>query len=67
VWLELQVAPSRSSDVNRALADGGIYAAELRVGTGLEDLFLTLTQGAASADGTFQPIGTSGQGPGAPT
>jgi ABC-2 type transport system ATP-binding protein len=66
VWLELQVAPSRSSDVNRALADGGIYAAELRVGTGLEDLFLTLTQGAASADGTFQPIGTSGQGPGAP-
>jgi len=63
-WLELQVAPERSAEVNRALGEAGIFAAELRVGTGLEDLFLTLTQGAASADGTFQPIGTSGQGPG---
>jgi len=64
-WLELQVAPARSSEVNRALAEAGIYAAELRVGSGLEDLFLSLTQGAESADGTFQPIGTSGEGPGA--
>jgi ABC-2 type transport system ATP-binding protein len=62
-WLELQVAPARSREVNRALADAGIYAAELRVGTGLEDLFLSLTSGAASADGTFQPIGTAGQPP----
>ena len=62
-WLELQVAPERSRDINRALAEAGIYAAELRVGTGLEELFLSLTQGAASADGTFQPIGTSGQPP----
>lgn len=65
-WLELQVAPARSSEVNRALAEAGIYAAELRVGTGLEDLFLSLTQGAESADGTFQPISTSGQGQGTP-
>jgi ABC-2 type transport system ATP-binding protein len=62
-WLELQVAPARSREVNRALGEAGIYAAELRVGTGLEDLFLSLTHGAASADGTFQPIGTSGQPP----
>ena len=65
-WLELQAAPGRSSEVNRALAEAGIYAAELRVGTGLEDLFLSLTQGAESSDGTFQPIGGSGQGPAAP-
>ena len=56
LWLEVQVAPSHSRDVNRALAEAGIYAAELRVGTGLEDLFLSLTQGDGSADGTFQPI-----------
>jgi ABC-2 type transport system ATP-binding protein len=63
-WLELQVAPARSSEVNRTLAEAGIFAAELRVGTGLEDLFLSLTQGAASADGNFGPIATSGQGSG---
>jgi ABC-2 type transport system ATP-binding protein len=66
-WLEVQLGPDRSAEVNRALAEAGIYAAELRVGTGLEELFLTLTQGAGSSDGTFQPIATSGQEPGAPS
>jgi ABC-2 type transport system ATP-binding protein len=58
-WLELDIAPSRSAEVNRALAEAGVYAAEVHVGSGLEDLFLSLTQGSESADGTFQPVGSS--------
>ena len=57
-WLDVSIAPSRSSELNRALAEAGIFAAEVHVGSGLEDLFLTLTHGATSADGTFQAIGT---------
>jgi ABC-2 type transport system ATP-binding protein len=63
-WLEVQITPDRSAEVNRGLADAGIYAAEVHVGSGLEALFLELTQGAAEADpdGTFQPITTVGNG-----
>jgi len=59
-WLEVRVDPARSTDVNRVLAEAGIYAAEVHVGSGLEALFLELTSGSITADpdGTFQSIET---------
>ena len=48
--LSVQIAPDRASEVNRALAEGGVFAAGLASGNDLEELFLTLTQpGAADA------------------
>lgn len=61
-WLALRTAPDGAERVNRTLAEGGIYASELHVGSDLEELFLTLTSGSAHADpdGTFQKIATIG-------
>ena len=57
-WLAVHVEPSRASEVNRALAEGGIYASGLESGMDLELLFLELTGGnATSNEGTF---GTAG-------
>ena len=42
-WITVRVAPSRSGDVNRALAASGIYATALESGSDLESLFLSLT------------------------
>ena len=62
-WLAVHVEPSRAGEVNRALAEEGIYATGLESGTDLELLFLELTGGnAASSEGTF---GTAGVVPGA--
>lgn len=61
-WISVQVAPDRSSEVNRALAQAGIYAAEMSIGNDLEELFLTLT-GESSAndrDGRFAKIDPNG-------
>jgi ABC-2 type transport system ATP-binding protein len=65
-WLALRTAPDGSEEVNRRLAEGGVYAAELQIGSDLEELFLNLTSGAAQADpdGTFQRIATVGAGKG---
>jgi ABC-type multidrug transport system ATPase subunit len=59
-WLTVQLAPDRAGEANRTLAEAGIYASELHVGSDLEDLFLTLTSGSAQTDpdGTFQRITT---------
>jgi ABC-2 type transport system ATP-binding protein len=60
-WLEVVLAPSQSATVNRVLSEAGIYASELRVGSSLEDLFLSLTGGSAEdhAEGTIRaPAGT---------
>jgi ABC-2 type transport system ATP-binding protein len=56
-WLEVALAPSQSSVVNRVLAEAGVYASELRVGSDLEDLFLSLTGGSAEdhPEGTIKP------------
>ena len=62
-WLAVHVEPNRSGEVNRALAEAGIFATGLESGTDLELLFLELTGGtAASTEGTF---GTAGVVPGA--
>ena len=41
--LTVHISPSRSAEVNRALASAGIYASALEAGTDLELLFLELT------------------------
>ena len=51
------VEPNRAGEVNRLLADAGIYAYGLELGTDLEDLFLELTGGETSAEGGFGAIG----------
>jgi ABC-2 type transport system ATP-binding protein len=60
-WISVQITPDRSSEVNRALAQASIYAAEISGGNDLEELFLTLTGGENSADrdGRFAKIETA--------
>jgi ABC-2 type transport system ATP-binding protein len=57
-WLTVQIAPDRTADVNRTLAEAGIYASGLESGNDLEELFLSLTQdpSAVDPDGTFAGI-----------
>jgi ABC-2 type transport system ATP-binding protein len=64
-WLSVHIAPDRSEDVSRALAEAGIYPSELQIGSDLEQLFLKLTQDSAHSDpdGTFGSIATVGAGP----
>ena len=56
-WLSVRFDPGRAADVNRALAEAGIYASRIEAGTNLEALFLELTGDGASA-GT--PLGSTG-------
>jgi ABC-2 type transport system ATP-binding protein len=42
-WLTARVLADRAADINRALADAGIYASGLEAGSDLESLFLELT------------------------
>jgi ABC-2 type transport system ATP-binding protein len=56
-WLAVHVEPNRAGEVNRLLAEAGIYASGLESGTDLEELFLELTGGETSAEGGFGAIG----------
>jgi ABC-2 type transport system ATP-binding protein len=56
-WLAVHVEPNRAAEVNRALADAGVYASGIESGTDLELLFLELTGGEVSSEGTMQGIG----------
>ena len=60
-WISVQITPDRSSEVNRSLAEAGIYASEMSSGNDLEELFLTLTEASSSSDrdGRFARIGPS--------
>jgi ABC-2 type transport system ATP-binding protein len=42
-WLTARIAADRAAEVNRALAQAGIYASGLEAGSDLESLFLQLT------------------------
>ncbi|MBI2763814.1 MAG: ATP-binding cassette domain-containing protein [Chloroflexi bacterium] len=57
-WISVHVNHDRSAELNRVLAQAGIFASGLTSGSDLEALFLSLTEGAAAADpdGTFAAI-----------
>ncbi|MFV2065279.1 MAG: ATP-binding cassette domain-containing protein, partial [Chloroflexota bacterium] len=57
-WISLGVPPQRSADVNRLLAEAGIYASAVTSGSDLETIFLSLT---ATAPDESQ--GGAAQGP----
>jgi len=53
-WLAVRIETGRAADVNRALAQAGIYASGLEAGSDLESLFLELTRGEeVGHEGTF--------------
>ena len=55
-WLTVRLASERAAEVNRALAQAGVYASGLEAGSDLESLFLQLTQQAPAT----VPAGPSG-------
>jgi ABC-2 type transport system ATP-binding protein len=73
-WLSVRLPHERAAEVNRALAEAGIYASGLETESTLEALFLELTGGQppSGREGTFQgvgaakPVGGNGE-PGGPT
>jgi hypothetical protein len=50
-WITVRVPADRSVEVNRLLAQNGIYASALDVSSDLESVFLALTMGAPAAAG----------------
>ena len=50
-WLAIRFEPTRSAEINRALATAGIYASRVEAGTDLESFFLELTGGASAEPG----------------
>ncbi|MBI3751845.1 MAG: hypothetical protein HY263_09360, partial [Chloroflexi bacterium] len=44
-WITVRAKPETAGDVNRALAQAGIYASGLETGSDLEAIFLSLTGG----------------------
>ncbi len=52
-WLAVRFDPTRSAELNRALADAGVYASRIEGGTTLESLFLEVT-------GSTPDVGSSG-------
>ena len=42
-WFTVNIPPARASELNRALAEAGVYASALEPGSDLETLFLELT------------------------
>ncbi len=68
-WLTVKVDPNRSSELNHALADAGVYASRIEGGTTLESLFLELTGsrpdvGAAPSAPPADPAATWATDPG---
>ena len=47
-WLAIKIATDRASEVNRVLADSGIYASGIETRSDLESIFLSLTTGDGS-------------------
>ena len=54
-WLAVKIEPNRAAEVNRTLAQAGVFASGLEAGSDLESLFLQLTGGeqSISREGTF--------------
>lgn len=67
-WLTVRIDPHRSAELNRVLADAGVYASRIEGGTTLESLFLELTGsrpdvGAAPGSPGGPPAGPPGEMP----
>jgi ABC-2 type transport system ATP-binding protein len=62
-WLSVPVAPSRSGEINRALAEAGIHAEAVQGGSDLESLFLSLTAAAPPPPRSAAPPPGWGQPP----
>ncbi len=54
-WIAVRFDPSRSAELNRALAAAGIFAGRIETGTSLEALFLELTAGQPNVVGSPVP------------
>jgi len=54
-WVSMRVAPDQASEVNRALAQGGVFASGLETGNDLETVFLSLTGPGTSDEGQPGP------------
>ncbi len=57
-WIDVRIGADRAREVNRALAQSGVYASALATGSDLESIFLELTGGPVGPEAT----GTSGSG-----
>jgi ABC-2 type transport system ATP-binding protein len=67
-WFTVNVPPARASEINRVLAEAGIYASGIEPGSDLETLFLELTgTGTAVSDRPVTPGGPSPVPPFGPT
>ena len=56
-WFSVNVPPARAAEINRALAEAGIYASGIEPGSDLETLFLELTgTGATVGDRPEAPL-----------
>jgi len=53
-WLVARCDPARGAELNRALADAGVYASRIEGGATLEDLFLEVTGTAPDVRGSTQ-------------
>jgi ABC-2 type transport system ATP-binding protein len=59
--LEVGIDQRRSAEVNRALAEAGIYAAAIESGSDLESIFLELTDdGGGSSENGVRSLGSAG-------
>ena len=55
VWVTLNVTPARAVEVNRALAEGGVYVSGLTTGSDLESVYMALTAAAPPPDAHLRP------------
>jgi ABC-2 type transport system ATP-binding protein len=65
-WFTVNVPPARATEINRALADAGIYASGLEPGSDLESIFLEVT-GAGGEIHERPDAGMPPPGPQTPT
>jgi ABC-2 type transport system ATP-binding protein len=55
VWLSVQYDPERAAELNRTLAESGVYASRLEAGADLESIFLELTAEAPAVETVTGP------------
>jgi ABC-2 type transport system ATP-binding protein len=58
VWLSVAFDPDRAAELNRALAEAGVYASRVEAGADLESIFLELTAEPAATGPAANPAAT---------